>query len=122
MIRRDLRSRRARRAPRLGLAVVRGRSMLPTLRDGDRLLVRYDALPAPGALAVVRLPDGVVAVKRLDHVDERGGWFSRDNPREGRDSWSYGRPSRPDEVLAVVLGRVWPRPDVRLRPQTGPHP
>ena len=102
-------------APRLGLAVVRGRSMLPTLRDGDRLLVRYDVLPAPGALSVVRLPDGVVAVKRLEHVDERGGWFSRDNPAEGNDSWTYGRPARPDEVLGVVLGRVWPRPSLRLR-------
>ena len=29
-----------------GLAVVRGRSMQPTLRDGDRLLVRHGARAA----------------------------------------------------------------------------
>ena len=93
---------------RLGIAVVRGRSMLPTLREGDRLLVRYDAPPAAGRIAVVRLPDGVVAVKRLHLLDEHGWWVSRDNPREGVDSWSLGRPV--DAVLAVVLARLWPRP------------
>jgi signal peptidase I len=40
----------------LGLAVVRGRSMLPTLRDGDRLLVLHGGRPRPGRLVVVRLP------------------------------------------------------------------
>src|SRR4051794_21068889 len=43
-----------RRLPRLGIARVRGRSMTPTLQEGDRLLVRYDAAPLPGAIAIVR--------------------------------------------------------------------
>lgn len=93
---------------RFGLAVVRGRSMQPTLRDGDRLLVVYGGTPAAGRIAVVRLPDGVVAVKRLDLLADDGWWVSRDNPREGVDSWSAGRAV--DEVLAVALFRVWPRP------------
>ncbi len=92
---------------RIGLAVVRGRSMAPTLRDGDRLLIAHGAGPRPGRLAVVRFDDGVVAVKRLDHDTADGWWVTRDNPREGRDSWSAG--AAPD-VLAIVLGRVWPRP------------
>jgi len=46
---------------RLGIAVVDGRSMLPTFRPGDRLLVRYDAVPRPADHVVVRLPDGTVA-------------------------------------------------------------
>ena len=87
--------------------------MLPTLRPGDRLLVRYDALPAPGRLAVVRLPDGVVAIKRLDRVESDGGWFVSDNALEGVSSERYGRGSRPDEVLGVVVARVWPRPRPR---------
>ncbi|MGN6251765.1 MAG: S24 family peptidase [Marmoricola sp.] len=95
---------------RVGVAVVRGRSMLPTLREGDRLLVRYDVLPRVGHLAVVRLPDGVVAVKRLELVDDDGWWFSRDNPAEGLDSWSFGRASRRGEVLAAVRCRLWPAP------------
>jgi SOS-response transcriptional repressor LexA len=95
---------------RLGTAVVRGRSMLPTLRDGDRLLVRYDALPRPRQVAVVRLPDGVVAVKRLDLVDSDGYWFGRDNADEGLDSWTFGRASARADVLGTVLCRLWPRP------------
>jgi phage repressor protein C with HTH and peptisase S24 domain len=94
----------------IGIAVVRGRSMLPTLRDGDRLLVRYGVAPRRGRLAIVRLPDGVVSVKRLENVDHDGWWFTRDNPREGLDSWSYGQPSGRDDVLAAVVGRLWPRP------------
>ncbi len=93
---------------RIGIAVVRGRSMLPTLREGDRLLVAYGVTPAAGRIAVVRLPDGVVAVKRLDVLGDDGWWVSRDNPREGVDSWTSGRPV--DAVLAVALGRLWPRP------------
>jgi len=102
------------RLPRLGLAVVRGRSMLPTLRPRDRLLVRYGVPPRVGRLGIVRLPDGVVAVKRLDLVDGDGHWFSRDNADEGLDSWTFGRASAAEDVLGTVLGRVWPRPG-RLR-------
>jgi hypothetical protein len=94
---------------RIGLAVVRGRSMAPTLHDGDRLLVAHDASPRPGRLAVVRFDDGVVAVKRLDHDTAEGWWVTRDNPDEGRDSWSAGAVPH-SAVVAVVLARVWPRP------------
>lgn len=93
--------------PRFGVAIVRGRSMSPTLGDGDRLVVLHGARPRAGRVAVVRFADGVVAVKRLEHLDEGGWWVSRDNPAEGRDSWSAGPVP---EVLAVVLARIWPRP------------
>lgn len=91
-----------------GLAVVRGRSMQPTLWDGDRLLVRYGAPARVGRLAVVRLPDGVVAVKRVARREPDGSWWvERDNPAEGVDSWSAG--AIPDaDVIARVVGRVWP--------------
>jgi hypothetical protein len=91
------------------MAVVRGRSMTPTLYDGDRLLVRYGATPRVGRLAVVRFSDGVVAVKRLDHRASDGWWVGRDNAFEGRDSWSGG-PIAEDGVLALVVARIWPRP------------
>ncbi len=99
----------SRLAPRLGMAIVRGRSMTPTLLDGDRLLVRYGATPRAGSLAVVRFADGVVAVKRLDHESRDGWWVVRDNAFEGRDSWSAGAIGR-DGVLALVVARIWPRP------------
>jgi hypothetical protein len=91
------------------MVVVRGRSMSPTLLDGDRLLVRYGAAPRPGRLAVVRFADGVVAVKRLDHLSSGGWWVSRDNALEGRDSWAGGAIAE-GGVLALVVARLWPRP------------
>jgi phage repressor protein C with HTH and peptisase S24 domain len=92
------------------MAVVRGRSMWPTLEPGDRLLVRYGGRPQPGALVVVRLPgDRPLAVKRALRHEPEGWWVERDNPAEGVDSWSVGAvPDR--DVLAVVLARLWPRP------------
>ncbi len=93
----------------VGFAVVRGRSMLPTLRDGDRLLVRYGARVRPGDLVVVSLRSSagpaVLAVKRAGHREQDGWWVERDNPAEGVDSWSYG--VVPDaDVLARVLLRI----------------
>ncbi|HEX7536813.1 MAG TPA: S24 family peptidase [Dermatophilaceae bacterium] len=84
---------------KLGIARVSGRSMEPTLHEGDRLLVLYGARPRRGKLAIVRLPDDAtgaprpLAVKRLSRRDPEGGdgwWVERDNPREGLDSWAVG--------------------------------
>lgn len=84
--------------------------MLPTLCDGDLLLVRGGGDRRPGRLAVVRLPGGrPLSVKRLAHHDEQGWWVERDNPAEGADSWVFGAVPE-DDVVAVVLARVWPRP------------
>jgi hypothetical protein len=96
--------------------------MLPTLADGDRLLVRWGASPRPGALAVVRLPpadDGPrpLAVKRVVRRADDGWWVERDSAVEGVDSWQVGAlPS--DAVLAVVRLRLWPRPGRAL---SDPH-
>jgi phage repressor protein C with HTH and peptisase S24 domain len=79
--------------------------MEPTLREGDVLLVRHGGRPRAGGLAVVRLPDGVVAVKRAVRREPDGWWVERDNPLEGVDSWRVGAIADPD-VLARVLGRV----------------
>ena len=92
---------------RVGLVKVHGQSMRPTLQPGDRLWVRYDAVARPGDLVVVRLPGGVVAVKRALRHERQGWWVERDNPTQGVDSWSVGAVADHD-VLAVVLARVWP--------------
>lgn len=95
---------------KIGLAVVRGRSMEPTYVDGDRLLVAYGVRPRVGRAHVIRLPDGPdgprpIAVKRITRADGDGWWVERDNPREGVDSWLVG--AIPTEsVLGVVLLRV----------------
>ncbi len=92
---------------RVGLGVVRGRSMEPTLYDGDRLLLIHGSAPRVGRMAVVRLPDGVVAVKRVVRRERDGWWVERDNPAVGVDSWTVGAVPE-SAVLARVLCRVWP--------------
>ncbi|MBA2558928.1 MAG: S26 family signal peptidase [Propionibacteriales bacterium] len=94
-------------APVFGLAVVRGRSMEPTLYDGDRLVIWYGAAPKIGALCVVRLPGRPVAVKRVTRLVADGWWVERDNPEEGVDSWLVGAVPQHD-VVARVVCRVWP--------------
>ena len=86
----------------LGRVVVRGRSMEPTLRDGDHLLVRWGGTPRPGRLVVVRWPDRPLSVKRAGLLAEDGWWVERDNPLEGVDSWQAG------PVCWTVISRVSP--------------
>jgi hypothetical protein len=109
------RLRLARSKGRWLVAYVHGDSMLPTLRDGDALLVDRRCAVQPGCLAVLDLPDGTTAVKRVAHRDRRGWWVERDNPRVGVDSWSVGAVADRD-VHGVVRVRLWPRPGRLGRP------
>jgi SOS-response transcriptional repressor LexA len=95
-----------------GFAIVRGRSMLPTLVEGDRLLVRHRpsarSLRA-GRLVVCAPPGRPIAVKRLGSRHDGAWWVTSDNAGEGTDSREFG--PLPDwSVVALVMGRVWPRP------------
>ena len=92
--------------------------MLPTLRSGDRLLVRYGARVRPGRLVVARFADGTLVVKRAAErrptpSGDPGWWLLSDNPEEGIDSRHRGVVAARD-VLGVVVARVWPRPRPRL--------
>ena len=91
----------------IGRVVVRERSMQPTLRDGDHLLVRWGGQPAPGRLVIVQWPGRPLSVKRAALLADDGWWVERDNPTEGVDSWQVG-PVAPKDVLGVVLLRLWP--------------
>lgn len=97
---------------RLGIAIVRGRSMEPGLRDGDRVLVRWGRPVRPGDLVVARFPDGALVVKRAaerraTRGDAPGWWLLSDNPDEGVDSRHRGVIAA-DQVVAVVSRRLWP--------------
>ena len=95
------------RGLRLGRVLVAGRSMEPTLRAGDQLLVRRGGRPRVGGLVLVRWPGRPLSVKRAAFRDEQGWWVERDNPREGVDSWQAG-PVPEVDVVATVLWRYWP--------------
>jgi SOS-response transcriptional repressor LexA len=107
----------------LELVRVRGRSMVPTLADGDVVLVRRGRGRArAGRIAVVRLSaDRPLSVKRLGVRDAGGWWVERDNPAEGVDSWQLGRPVPDADIVGVALLRVWP-PPFRLPAAAGGPP
>ncbi|MFF1905248.1 nickel-type superoxide dismutase maturation protease [Kitasatospora sp. NPDC058218] len=94
-----------------GLIDVAGPSMVPTLREGDQLLVRYGARIRPGAVVVFRHPfqQDLLVVKRAVERRAKGWWLLSDNRPVDSDSRSYG--AVPDElVLGRVLLRLRPRP------------
>lgn len=88
--------------------------MRPTLEPGDRLLVHHGGTVRAGRVVVARFADGTVAVKRAaerrtTRAGGAGWWLLSDDPAVGVDSRHRG-PVADEDVLAVVLGRVWPRP------------
>ncbi|MER6330076.1 nickel-type superoxide dismutase maturation protease [Streptomyces sp. NPDC001034] len=102
-------SQRGRSPAPFGLAEVTGPSMVPTLRHGDQLLVRYGGVVGPGDIVVLRHPfqQDLLVVKRAVERREGGWWVLGDNPYAGGDSTDYG--VVPEEL---ILGRAW----LRLRP------
>lgn len=102
---------------RFEVVEVAGASMVPTLLNGDRLLVRYGAAVRPGDVVVLRHPfqQDLLVVKRA--VERRPGgcwWVLGDNPyNETGDSTVYG-PVPGELVLATAVLRFRPRePDQR---------
>jgi nickel-type superoxide dismutase maturation protease len=95
------------------LVVVSGPSMVPALRDGDRLVVWLRAprrTPSVGRIVLVELPDRPLSVKRLTCVEPDGlVRVEGDNEFASTDSRSLG-PLPATSLRGVVLMRAWPRP------------
>ncbi|GAA4744686.1 hypothetical protein GCM10023328_28250 [Modestobacter marinus] len=97
------------------LARVAGPSMSPTVRHGDRLLVRRlppGAVVPAGTVVLARFParPELLVVKRVRRAVPGGHWVEGDNPLVTDDSRAFG--------TAVVVGRVV----ARLRPRPGRLP
>jgi phage repressor protein C with HTH and peptisase S24 domain len=88
-------------------ALVRGPSMVPTLRDGDAILVRRRARIRPGLVVVARFAGqpGLVVKRAVRPVGDLW-WIEGDNDAVADDSRRYG----PAIVEGRVLLRWWPRP------------
>jgi phage repressor protein C with HTH and peptisase S24 domain len=80
--------------------------MVPTLRDGDAILVRRGSPIRPGHVVVARFPGlpGLV-VKRAVRPVDGGWWVEGDNAALADDSRRYG----PAVVEGRALLRWWPR-------------
>lgn len=92
--------------------LVQGPSMLPTLRDGDFLLVRPARRVRAGDLVVARLwaRPALLVVKRAVHEVDGGWLLASDNPAvEG-----HGLTGGVGDVQARVVLRYWPLPFRRL--------
>ncbi|MEV7442374.1 nickel-type superoxide dismutase maturation protease [Streptomyces sp. NPDC091204] len=96
---------------RFGVVEVTGASMVPTLTNGDRVLVRYGAAVRPGDVVVLRHPfqQDLLVIKRAVERRPGGWWVLGDNPyNETGDSTVYG-PVPAELVLATAVLRFRPR-------------
>lgn len=93
---------------RLFAVLVRGPSMVPTLRDGDALLVSRGGRVRPGQVVVGRFrsrPE-LLVVKRVVRAADDGWWLEGDNEFVTDDSRAYGVA----DVIGRVILRYWPKP------------
>jgi nickel-type superoxide dismutase maturation protease len=93
------------------MARVTGPSMSPTVRSGDRLLVRRvraGGAVRPGDVVLARFPSrpDLLVVKRVRRAVPGGHWVEGDNPLVTDDSRAFGGAV----VVGRVVGRLWPRP------------
>jgi nickel-type superoxide dismutase maturation protease len=86
------------------------RSMEPSLRPGDWLLVRRSRKIRPGQVVVAQHPERpeMLLVKRADRRQGEGWWLLSDNAGAATvDSRQFG-PVPPELIEGRVLGRYWP--------------
>ncbi|SIQ83457.1 S24/S26 family peptidase [Micromonospora avicenniae] len=92
------------------LVVVRGHSMVPTLHDGDRIIVRVGRVPAAGDLVVFRARDLVPntdvtwMVKRVERTEPDGAVRVRGDNVHSQDSRHFGAVPH-EAILGVSRGR-----------------
>src|SRR5919198_5717152 len=95
---------------RLMTVAVKGESMLPALRPGDRLIVLLGGPVRAGDIVVARHPRAAeLIIKRAFRRTPEGWWLESDNQQAPgrRDSWDFGAVPV-GEITGRVVGRYWP--------------
>lgn len=97
-------------------AAIAGDSMLPSLRDGDWVLVLSIRSCRPGDVVAVRDPRSPerIVVKRAIRREPEGWWVVGDNLGASTDSRSFG-PVPPRLLVGKVVLRYWPWPRAFVR-------
>ncbi len=89
--------------------VCEGKSMNPTLKDGEVVLVDRETVNIEvGDIVIARHPieQKSEVVKRVGRINERGHYFLvGDNPEESEDSRHYGAVTR-DYIKGKVVARL----------------
>ena len=82
---------------------VQGDSMLPSLKDGDEVLVQPTESYQIGDIVVAKHPfkQSVVLIKRVSEIDKTSVFLTGDNPRESTDSRTLGK-----ILIKDILGKV----------------
>lgn len=90
---------------------VQGSSMIPTLNDGDLVIVdrELSRVPLEGTIVAARPAglDGKAVVKRVSAVSANQLVLLGDNPSDSLDSRRLG-PVHQKELLGSVSCRLWP--------------
>jgi len=104
----------------LDVVEVRGRSMSPALRPGDRLLVAR-ARPRPGDVVLAADPRDPrrELIKRVGRIDPAGLHLHGDNPAASTDARTFG-PVPAEAVVWRGLMRYWPPDRIGLIPAPDP--
>jgi len=88
--------------------ICEGKSMNPTLKDGEVVLVDREANIEVGDIVVAKHPieqNGEI-VKRVERINERGHYFLiGDNPDDSDDSRNFGAVTR-EYVKGKVVARM----------------
>ncbi len=88
--------------------VCTGKSMNPTLKDGETVLVDRAAKVAVGDIVIAKHPVEQTSevVKRIARINERGDYFLiGDNPEDSHDSRHFGA-VKPEYIKGKVVARI----------------